>query len=198
MKIPDDYIDVAERIRLFKEQYPDGTLQGDYKGIETVDGKSFVVYRAFAYRDPSDSQPGVGWAWEPVPGPTPFTKDSELMNAETSAWGRAIVALGMPTKKIASQEEVRNRQAEDTPPEPGISPAQQDRLTALREELEKRSPVEEGEAPWGDQIKDYAKSRFGEQGLTQTQAGDLIVEIENWVNMIDVPFGDVPADGATV
>jgi hypothetical protein len=35
------------------------------------------------------------------------------MNAETSAWGRAIIALGFPTKKIASAEEVRNRQADE-------------------------------------------------------------------------------------
>ena len=32
------------------------------------------------------------------------------MNAETSAWGRACIAAGIPSKKIASFEEVRNRQ----------------------------------------------------------------------------------------
>ena len=32
------------------------------------------------------------------------------MNAETAAWGRAIVALGFSTKKIASAQEVRARQ----------------------------------------------------------------------------------------
>ena len=31
------------------------------------------------------------------------------MNAETAAWGRAIVALGFETKKLASRQEVRNR-----------------------------------------------------------------------------------------
>ena len=35
------------------------------------------------------------------------------MNAETSAWGRAIIAvLAADTQKIASAEEVRNRQSE--------------------------------------------------------------------------------------
>jgi hypothetical protein len=49
-------------------------------------------------------------AWEVIPGKTPYTKDSEVQNAETSAWGRAIVAVGAATaKKIASREEVRNR-----------------------------------------------------------------------------------------
>src|SRR5205823_6134471 len=54
---------------------------------------------------------GKGIAWEPFPGPTPFTKDSELMNAETSAWGRAIVAVGIVAKgeKVASRSEVAAR-----------------------------------------------------------------------------------------
>ena len=40
------------------------------------------------------------------------------MNAETSAWGRAIVAaLAADTQKIASAQEVRNRQAEQQYPE---------------------------------------------------------------------------------
>jgi len=53
-------------------------------------------------------------AYEQWPGRTPYTRDSELQNAETSAWGRAIVAvLAADTKRgIASQEEVRNRSAE--------------------------------------------------------------------------------------
>jgi hypothetical protein len=55
----------------------------------------------------------VGLAWEPVPGKTSYTRDSELQNAETSAWGRAIVAvLAADTKKgIASAEEVQSRQS---------------------------------------------------------------------------------------
>jgi hypothetical protein len=43
------------------------------------------------------------------------------MNAETSAWGRAIIALGFPTKKIASAEEVRNRQADERVEPKGLS-----------------------------------------------------------------------------
>jgi hypothetical protein len=68
-----------------------------------------VAYVAAAYRTPDDPRPGIGVAWELYPGTTPYTRDSELMNAETSAWGRAIVAVGIPTKKIASADEVRNR-----------------------------------------------------------------------------------------
>lgn len=118
-----DYVDVAERIAQFKEKFPDGSLQpldpvSPFTTV-TISDKTFVVYAAAAYRTPDDPRPGVGVAWEPFPGATPYTRDSEVMNAETSAWGRAIVAVGIPTKKVASANEVANRaytsEAEDVP-----------------------------------------------------------------------------------
>lgn len=118
-KGPLDYIDVATRIVEFREKFPEGSLQQvDLKFVQ-VAGKDWVVYTAAAYRHPDDTRPGVGTAWEPVPGPTQFTRDSEVQNAETAAWGRAMVAaLAVDTRKgIASQEEVRNRQ-EKTPDAP--------------------------------------------------------------------------------
>lgn len=113
-----NYVDVAERIRQFRAQYPTGSLQpaDPAKPFEIVtirDGVHFVVYCAAAYRTPDDPRPGIGLAWEKFPGDSSFTRDSELMNAETSAWGRAIVAaLAADTQKIASVEEIRNRQPE--------------------------------------------------------------------------------------
>ena len=103
----DDYVDVAERISEFRDRYPDGTLQpadpadpyrivqaqGIDKNGEIVT-QTFVVYVAAAYRTPGDPRPGIGAAWEVFPGRTPYTRGSELMNAETSAWGRAIIAVG--------------------------------------------------------------------------------------------------------
>lgn len=105
----DGYVDVAERIRMFAAKYPEGSLQSE---VEFVNGG--VLCQARAYRTPSDERPGVGHAFEPIPGKTPYTKDSETMNAETSAWGRAIVALGFETKKIASADEVRARSGAGT------------------------------------------------------------------------------------
>lgn len=122
-KGPLDYIDVAARIVEFRGKFPNGSLQ-PWKDpyiaeVKMPDGsiKSFMVYSAAAYRSPEDTLPGVGYAWEPIPGPTNFTRDSELQNAETAAWGRAMVAaLAVDTKKgIASSEEVRNRQVPDRP-----------------------------------------------------------------------------------
>lgn len=108
----DDYVDVAQRITDFYERYPDGRLTSTYRGPVEIDGKTFVIVEAQAYRDPDDELPGDGLAWEPVPGPTQFTRDSELMNAQTAAWGRAIVALGFQTKKIASKQEVQARNSD--------------------------------------------------------------------------------------
>lgn len=106
----DDYIDVAERIDKFSAKYPEGTLQTIAWTVETVDEQTFIVYRAAAYRTPDDPRPGHGIAWEPFPGVTPYTRNSELMNAETAAWGRAIVACGLTSnRKIASLQEVRDR-----------------------------------------------------------------------------------------
>lgn len=105
-----EYIDVAQRITEFYERFPDGRLTTADFYPQTIGDKQFVVCHAKAYRTPDDPLPGDGVAWEPVPGPTQFTRDSELMNAQTAAWGRAIVALGFGTKKIASKQEVQARQ----------------------------------------------------------------------------------------
>jgi hypothetical protein len=103
----DDYVDVADRLRQFKNVYPPGSLQ--QVSLQFIDfaGKSWVVYTAAAYRTPDDLTPGHGTAWEPVPGTSNFKRDSEVMNAETSAWGRAIVAvLAAETKRIATRNEI--------------------------------------------------------------------------------------------
>ena len=114
-KGPMDYIDVATRIADFRHKYPDGRLrQKEVQFLEFAD-KCWVVYTAEAWRTENDPAPAQGTAWEPVPGPTNFTRDSELQNAETAAWGRAIVAaMASDTKEgIASREEVRNRQRDE-------------------------------------------------------------------------------------
>jgi len=109
-----EYVEVADRVREFREKYPTGSLtQVNLQFIDFA-GKSWVVYTAAAYRTPDDQQPEIGTAWIPVPGLTPYTKNSEVQNVETAAWGRAMVAaLAVDTKKIASADEVRNVGAEE-------------------------------------------------------------------------------------
>lgn len=111
MAFAKDYVDVATRLKEFFEKYPAGSLSQQSLEFVNIGGKDYVVYTAAAYRTPDDVAPGVGTAWEPIPGVTPYTKGSEVMVAETSAWGRALVALGADTKNgVASLNEVQNRQ----------------------------------------------------------------------------------------
>ena len=125
----DDYIPVNERISRFIEKYPEGSLRPlwpdePYRVLGEGETK-WIVYGACAYRHPLDEAPGVGLAWEPVPGKTPYTRGSELMVAETSAWGRALAAIGIATNKsIASAEEVRSaRERSGAPQSAGTRPS---------------------------------------------------------------------------
>ena len=130
MTFAPDYVDVAERRREFFERYETGSLQGEGEFVRDEQGRIIgFLYRALAYRSPEDERPGVGMAFEQIPGKTPYTRDSEVMNAETSAWGRAILAAcGIESKKIASANEVRARQDAGEPraAAPGVVPAGSD------------------------------------------------------------------------
>ncbi len=113
----DDYVDVAERVQDFADAYPNdptGAFGASFGkpewGVIEVAGQTFVHCTVAAHRSESDATPGYGIAWEPFPGRTSFTKDSELMNAHTAAMGRAVIALGLTAnRKLASRQEVRNR-----------------------------------------------------------------------------------------
>ena len=104
----ENYVDVPQRIKLFYEKYPEGSLQMDPDlQFQTVGDQIIVIGRAYAYRHPGDEKPGIGTAQEYLPGKTNFTRGSEIQNLETSCWGRAIGALGIGIDKaIASKEEV--------------------------------------------------------------------------------------------
>lgn len=160
MGFADDYVPVAERLVEFRAKYPDGCLRpADLSkpfDIVAVGGQMFLVVVAAAFRTPDDPAPGVGMAWEPVPGLTNFTRNSELQNAESSAWGRAIIAVGAADAKrgIASAEDVAWRQAEaeqraeDEAAVPGL-----------------RSSIEGAIAKLDDDQKAALKVWFAEQNL---------------------------------
>ena len=104
MSFNDGYIDVAIRLQVLKGFYPEASLQPwnpdkPYEIITLPDGPTYIVVVAACYRFPGDIRPGVGMAWQELPGKG-FTAGNELMIAETSAWGRAIVAaIQTETKK---------------------------------------------------------------------------------------------------
>jgi hypothetical protein len=162
MSFMNDYIDVSERIRRFRESYPNGSLQ--QVSLQFIDfaGKSWVVYTAAAYRHPDDITPGHGTAWEPVPGKSSFTRDSEVQNVETSAWGRALIAVLIADggKRIASKQEVAHK-APATPLEDFIGLAhiefEKGDIEALRG-VYKRAKATRGVTPeLLKQIEDLAK-----------------------------------------
>lgn len=118
-----DYVPVNERIEAFYTAFPEGSIQSEI--VELTDSR--VTVKAYAYRQPDDPRPGHGHSSVNIPGSTPYTKGSEIENAETSAWGRAIAALGFEVKRgIASTEEIANKQSgagRKTKPESGPVPA---------------------------------------------------------------------------
>jgi hypothetical protein len=113
-----DYVDVPTRLKLALEKHPDLRIQEDAPGVVEVDGHYFVTVRVTVWRHFDDSRPAIATAWEPFPGRTPYTSDSEMMNASTSALGRALGFMGFGiSKSIASANEVAARASEsDAPP----------------------------------------------------------------------------------
>jgi hypothetical protein len=103
------YTDVKTRVLLFHAKYPEGRLcTAEVRVTREPDDVPRVWVQALAYRDPADIHPGVGWSWMILPGSSQFTRGSELENTETSAWGRAIGALGIGIDGgIGSADEVR-------------------------------------------------------------------------------------------
>jgi hypothetical protein len=146
----DGYNTVPQRIEEFRKKYPEGSLQQVGLRFEEFAGGSWVVYTAAAYRTPDDPTPGHGTAWEPVPGKTSFTRDSELQNAETAAWGRAIVAAlaADAQKPIASREEVRNRQPEPAAPRTVSAPADPVVAAEWLETIEAAESIAQLQAAW--------------------------------------------------
>ena len=105
----DGYIQVADRIKLFYARYPEGSLQMGTPTFVDIGDKKWAMGRAYAYRTPTDERPGVGTAWEIVPGTTNFTRGSEIQNLETSCWGRCIGSLGIGIDgSIATLDEIQH------------------------------------------------------------------------------------------
>ena len=109
-----DYVQVNERIIAFYELHPEGSLQSEI--VEFSETR--VVVKAYAYRKPGDPLPGIGHSYMAIPGKSTYTIGSELENTETSAWGRALAALGFEVKRgVASRNEIENKRHEHVEPE---------------------------------------------------------------------------------
>ena len=178
MPAPPDYVEVNERILEFRDKHPEGSLQAEIVSLTDA----LVVVKAYAYRTPDDPRPGTGLASEPIPGKTNFTRDSELMNCETSAWGRALIAVGAADAKrgIASANEVRNRQGGSSDAQPpsngGVSEKQKGAIGALLKKVDQDRKAKTVE---------WLASKGGIDALTKQQASSLIGKLTEAVEEAD-------------
>jgi hypothetical protein len=131
-----DYVDVPARLKMLAEKFPDVRIVEHEPRIITIGDKTFLQVKVQAWRAPDDQQPAIAYCWEPFPGTTPYTRDSEQMNAATSALGR-LCAIMLPGAfaKQASANEVLHRAG---PPRQARTPV----------------PAVGGPDPWEEQTHD--------------------------------------------
>ena len=111
-----NYVDVPERFKQALAKWPDLRIMENRPEIITIGDKTFISVTMQAWRTPDDPIPAQATCFEPFPGKTSFTRDSEQMNASTSCLGRVLGLMMSFGPKMASAEEVRNRQSDDVIP----------------------------------------------------------------------------------
>ena len=122
-----NYVDVPTRFAALLAKWPELRIKEHRPEIVTIGDKTFISVTMQAWRTPDDPQPCQATCFEPFPGKTSFTRDSEQMNASTSCLGR-LAGLMMSFPKMASLEEVVNRQTEQKPSKPWMASEGQRRL----------------------------------------------------------------------
>ena len=110
-----NYVDVPTRFAMALERWPELRIIENRPEIITIADKTFISVTMQAWRTPDDPVPAQATCFEPFPGKTSFTRDSEQMNASTSALGRVLGFMMSFGPKMASAEEVRNRQETSAP-----------------------------------------------------------------------------------
>ena len=109
----DNYVDVATRLKIAFERWPEMRIQETAREvIEMPDKSCFIRCTVTIWRDPKDPIPVIASACEIYPGRTPYTKFSESEVGYTSALGRALAMAGIAANKaIASRDEVMAAQS---------------------------------------------------------------------------------------
>jgi len=167
-----DYVDVPTRLAEALKRWPDLRIQETKPVIVTVDNQQYVEISCTVWRDCTDLMPTVAYCWEPIPGRTPYTKGSEMMNASTSCLGRALGFLGMGIgKSIASRNEVQARQ-----------PAVVANVTPIRDDLEQ---------PFGDTqtVAQVAYASPKQRGMIRALLGTKKIGTADMMPYIDKVIG---------
>ena len=188
-----DYVDVPTRLAEALKRWPNLRIQETKPIIVTVDNQQYVEISCTVWRDVDDVLPMVAYCWEPIPGRTPYTKGSEMMNASTSCLGRALGFLGMGIgKSIASRNEVQARQpspiavvvpmrddleqpfSETTDTKQYVSPKQRGMIRALA--FEKKI----GTAELMPYINKLLKNEYSSiEALSKQEASQVIESLQN-------------------
>jgi hypothetical protein len=106
-----EYVDVKTRLKQALKVFPQLRIVEHRPEITQVGDQLFIECSVTVSRDPDDPIPVTAYIFEPYPGKTSFTKNSEQANGATSVLGRALGYLGFGIdKSIASSNEVLGRQ----------------------------------------------------------------------------------------
>lgn len=126
-----NYVDVPTRFALALERWPEMRVMENRPEIITIGDKAFISVTMQVWRTPDDPIPAQATCFEPFPGKTSFTRDSEQMNASTSCLGRVLGLMMSFGPKMASAEEVRNRQTDTHTPAVLVRQPEKPRTQAL-------------------------------------------------------------------
>ena len=146
----DGYLDVATRLKMAFEKYPDLRIQETHREVVEMPDKScFIRCTVTIWRTADDLIPCVASACELYPGRTSFQKYSENEVGYTSAVGRALAYMGFSgNKSLASADEIKSAKGRQQTHVASVVP--------IREDLEQ---------PFGDTRTD------GKQYATPKQCG---------------------------
>lgn len=178
-----DYVDVPTRLTMALKKYPDLRIAESRPQIVEIDAQKYVEISCTVWRDANDQMPVVAYCWEQIPGKTPYTRGSEMMNCSTSCLGRALGFLGFGIgKSIASRDEVKVAQARQAPAQlAAVVPMRDDvevpfpeenqREYATPKQLGMMRALANGQGLKGDDLKSFCSATVGREIHT---SGDLL------------------------
>jgi hypothetical protein len=175
----DNYVDVATRLKIAFERWPDMRIQETSREIiEMPDKSCFIRCTVTIWRDAADPIPVIASACEIYPGRTPYTKFSESEVGYTSAVGRALAYAGIGANKaLASRDEVIAAQSRQ-PIAPVVQlhdvevpfPDEPQREYPSAKQLGMMRALANGQGIKGDDLKTFCSATLGREINT---TGDL-------------------------
>jgi len=162
----DNYVDVATRLKIAFERWPELRIQETHREIvEMPDKTCFIRCVVTIWRTADDPIPVIASACEVYPGRTPYTKTSESEVGYTSAIGRALAMAGIgANKSIASRDEVQAAQSRqptrlaEVVPFPDEGPA---KVYPSNKQLGMMRGLANGKGIKGDDLKAYCCEVLG-------------------------------------